>query len=230
MSCSAKIPIYGFFSAAFFPEHAALVMIGLYVFGILMGVISALILGKTAFHGRPVPFVMELPNYRFPSVKSVALLLWEKAKDFLQRAFSVIFLATIAIWFLQSFDARLNVVASSSDSLLAMIGRLVAPIFAPLGFADWRCATALISGFIAKESVVSTLQILLGGAGVTTLLSTTAAVSFLVFTLLYTPCVAAIAAIRREVGSGARAAMICVSQCCVAWLCAFVVFTILRIV
>ena len=227
---SILIPIYGFFSAAFFPEHAALVMIGLYVFGILMGVVSALILGKTAFHGRPVPFVMELPNYRFPSVKSVALLLWEKAKDFLQRAFSVIFLATIAIWFLQSFDARLNVVASSSDSLLAMIGRLVAPIFAPLGFADWRCATALISGFIAKESVVSTLQILLGGAGVTTLLSTTAAVSFLVFTLLYTPCVAAIAAIRREVGSGARAAMICVSQCCVAWLCAFVVFTILRIV
>ena len=230
MSCSAKIPIYGFFSAAFFPEHAALVMIGLYVFGILMGVVSALILGKTAFHGRPVPLVMELPNYRFPSVKSVALLLWEKAKDFLQRAFSLIFLATIAIWFLQSFDAQLNVVASSSDSLLAMIGRLVAPIFAPLGFADWRCATALISGFIAKESVVSTLQILLGGAGVTTLLSTTAAVSFLVFTLLYTPCVAAIAAIRREVGSGARAAMICVSQCCVAWLCAFVVFTILRIV
>ena len=230
MSCSAKIPIYGFFSAAFFPEHAALVMIGLYVFGILMGIVSALILGRTAFHGRPVPFVMELPNYRFPSVKSVALLLWEKAKDFLQRAFSVIFLATIAIWFLQSFDARLNVVASSSDSLLAMIGRLIAPIFAPLGFADWRCATALISGFIAKESVVSTLQILLGGAGVTTLLSTTAAVSFLVFTLLYTPCVAAIAAIRREVGSGVRAAMICVSQCCVAWLCAFVVFTILRIV
>ena len=230
MSCSAKIPIYGFFSAAFFPEHAALVMIGLYVFGILMGIVSALILGKTAFHGRPVPFVMELPNYRFPSAKSVALLLWEKAKDFLQRAFSVIFLATIAIWFLQSFDARLNVVASSSDSLLAMIGRLIAPIFAPLGFADWRCATALISGFIAKESVVSTLQILLGGAGVTTLLSTTAAVSFLVFTLLYTPCVAAIAAIRREVGSSVRAAMICVSQCCVAWLCAFVVFTILRIV
>ena len=230
MSCSAKIPIYGFFSAAFFPEHAALVMIGLYLFGILMGVLCALVLDRTAFRGRPVPFVMELPNYRFPSAKSVALLLWEKAKDFLQRAFSVIFLATIAIWFLQSFDARLNVVASSSDSLLAMIGRLVAPVFAPLGFADWRCATALISGFIAKESVVSTLQILLGGAGVTTLLSTTAAVSFLVFTLLYTPCVAAIAAIRREVGSGARAAMICVSQCCVAWLCAFVVFTILRIV
>ena len=230
MSCSAKIPIYAFFSAAFFPAHRALVMISMYLIGILIGILAALVMNGTVFRGKPVPFVMELPNYRMPGLKSVALLLWEKAKDFLQRAFSVIFLATIAIWFLQSFDARLNVVASSSGSLLAMIGRLVAPIFAPLGFADWRCATALISGFIAKESVVSTLQILLGGAGVTTLLSTTAAVSFLVFTLLYTPCVAAIAAIRREVGSGARAAMICVSQCCVAWLCAFVVFTILRIV
>ena len=229
MSCSAKIPIYGFFSAAFFPDHAALVMIGLYVFGILMGIVSALVLDRTAFRGRPVPFVMELPNYRFPSAKSVALLLWEKAKDFLQRAFSVIFLATIAIWFLQSFDARLNVVSASDESLLAMIGRLIAPLFAPLGFADWRCATALISGFIAKESVVSTLQILLGSASVTALLSTMAAVSFLVFTLLYTPCVAAIAAIRREVGSGARAAVICVSQCCIAWLASFVVFSLLRL-
>ena len=229
MSCSAKIPIYGFFSAAFFPDYAALVMIGLYVFGILMGIVSALVLDRTAFRGRPVPFVMELPNYRFPSAKSVALLLWEKAKDFLQRAFSVIFLATIAIWFLQSFDARLNVVSASDESLLAMIGRLIAPLFAPLGFADWRCATALISGFIAKESVVSTLQILLGSASVTALLSTTAAVSFLVFTLLYTPCVAAIAAIRREVGSGARAAVICVSQCCIAWLASFVVFSLLRL-
>ena len=229
MSCSAKIPIYGFFSAAFFPDHAALVMIGLYVFGILMGIVSALVLDRTAFRGRPVPFVMELPNYRFPSAKSVALLLWEKAKDFLQRAFSVIFLATIAIWFLQSFDARLNVVSASDESLLAMIGRLIAPLFAPLGFADWRCATALISGFIAKESVVSTLQILLGSASVTALLSTTAALSFLVFTLLYTPCVAAIAAIRREVGSGARAAVICVSQCCIAWLASFVVFSLLRL-
>ena len=206
MSCSAKIPIYGFFSAAFFPEHAALVMIGLYLFGILMGVLCALVLDRTAFRGRPVPFVMELPNYRFPSAKSVALLLWEKAKDFLQRAFSVIFLATVAIWFLQSFDARLNVVSADSESLLAMIGQLLAPLFRPLGFADWRCTTALISGFIAKESVVSTLQILLGGAAVTTLLSTKAALSFLVFTLLYTPCVAAIAAIRREVGSAWRAA------------------------
>ena len=230
MSCSAKIPIYGFFSAAFFPEHAALVMIGLYLFGIVMGVLCALVLDRTAFRGRPVPFVMELPNYRFPSAKSVALLLWEKAKDFLQRAFSVIFLATVAIWFLQSFDARLNVVSAGSESLLAMIGQLLAPLFRPLGFADWRCTTALISGFIAKESVVSTLQILLGGAAVTTLLSTKAALSFLVFTLLYTPCVAAIAAIRREVGSAWRAAAICLSQCCVAWLCAFVVYGLIRLV
>ena len=230
MSCSAKIPIYGFFSAAFFPEHAALVMIGLYLFGILMGVLCALVLDRTAFRGRPVPFVMELPNYRFPSAKSVALLLWEKAKDFLQRAFSVIFLATVAIWFLQSFDARLNVVSADSESLLAMIGQLLAPLFRPLGFADWRCTTALISGFIAKESVVSTLQILLGGAAVTTLLSTKAALSFLVFTLLYTPCVAAIAAIRREVGSAWRAAVICLSQCCVAWLCAFVVYGLIRLI
>ena len=230
MSCSAKIPIYGFFSAAFFPEHAALVMIGLYLFGILMGVLCALVLDRTAFRGRPVPFVMELPNYRFPSAKSVALLLWEKAKDFLQRAFSVIFLATVAIWFLQSFDARLNVVSAGSESLLAMIGQLLAPLFRPLGFADWRCTTALISGFIAKESVVSTLQILLGGAAITTLLSTKAALSFLVFTLLYTPCVAAIAAIRREVGSAWRAAAICLSQCCVAWLCAFVVYGLIRLI
>ena len=230
MSCSAKIPIYGFFSAAFFPEHAALVMIGLYLFGILMGVLCALVLDRTAFRGRPVPFVMELPNYRFPSAKSVALLLWEKAKDFLQRAFSVIFLATVAIWFLQSFDARLNVVSADSESLLAMIGQLLAPLFRPLGFADWRCTTALISGFIAKESVVSTLQILLGGAAVTTLLSTKAALSFLVFTLLYTPCVAAIAAIRREVGSAWRAAAICLSQCCVAWLCAFAVYGLIQLI
>ena len=228
MSCSAKIPIYGFFSAAFFPEHAALVMIGLYLTGILTGIICALVLDRTAFRGRPVPFVMELPNYRFPSAKSVARLLWEKARDFLQRAFSVIFLATIVIWFLQSFDTRLNVVSAGEQSLLAMIGRQIAPVFAPLGFADWRCATALITGFIAKESVVSTLEILLGSASVTALLSPTAAVSFLIFTLLYTPCVAAIAAIRRETGSGARAAVICLSQCCIAWLAAFAVFSVLR--
>ena len=223
MSCSAKIPIYGFFSAAFFPQHAAL------VFGILMGILAALVLEKTAFRGRPVPFVMELPNYRLPSVKSVALLLWEKAKDFLERAFTVIFLATIVIWFLQSFDARLNVVESSADSLLAMIGQFLAPVFAPLGFADWRCATALISGFIAKESVVSTLEILLGTSALSALFTTKSAVSFLVFTLLYTPCVAAIAAIRREVGSPVRAGIIALSQCCVAYLAAFAVFAILSL-
>ena len=229
MSCSAKIPIYGFFSAAFFPQHAALVMIALYVFGILMGILAALVLEKTAFRGRPVPFVMELPNYRLPSVKSVALLLWEKAKDFLERAFTVIFLATIVIWFLQSFDTRLNVVDSSADSLLAMVGQLLAPIFAPLGFADWRCATALISGFIAKESVVSTLEILLGTSALSALFTTKSAASFLVFTLLYTPCVAAIAAIRREVGSPVRAGIIALSQCCVAYLAAFAVFAILSL-
>ena len=227
MSCSAKIPIYGFFSAAFFPEHAALVMIALYLFGILMGILAALVLEKTAFRGRPVPFVMELPNYRLPSVKSVALLLWEKAKDFLERAFTVIFLATIVIWFLQSFDTRLNVVTDSAGSLLAIIGQRIAPVFAPLGFADWRCAAALISGFIAKESVVSTLEILLGTSALGALFTTKSAVSFLVFTLLYTPCVAAIAAIRREVGSGFRAGVIC--QCCVAYLAAFAVFSLLRL-
>ena len=229
MSCSAKIPIYGFFSAAFFPEHAALVMIALYLFGILMGILAALVLEKTAFRGRPVPFVMELPNYRLPSVKSVALLLWEKAKDFLERAFTVIFLATIVIWFLQSFDTRLNVVTDSTGSLLAIIGQHIAPVFAPLGFADWRCAAALISGFIAKESVVSTLEILLGTSALGALFTTKSAVSFLVFTLLYTPCVAAIAAIRREVGSGFRAGVIALCQCCVAYLAAFAVFSLLRL-
>ena len=203
-------------------------MFALYLTGILLGILMALILKRTSFRGKPVPFVMELPNYRFPSPRSVGLLLWEKARDFLQRAFSVIFLATIVIWFLQSFDTRLNVVSAGEQSLLAMIGRQIAPVFAPLGFADWRCATALITGFIAKESVVSTLEILLGSASVTALLSPTAAVSFLIFTLLYTPCVAAIAAIRRETGSGARAAVICLSQCCIAWLAAFAVFSVLR--
>ncbi len=223
MSCSAKIPIYAFFSAAFFPQYAALVMIGLYVLGILFGIVSALVL-KTAFRGRPVPFVMELPNYRLPSAKSVLLLLWDKAKDFITRAFTVIFLATIVIWFLQRFDMRLNVAVNSEQSLLAAIGRWLAPVFAPLGFADWRCATALISGFIAKESVVSTLQILLGSSAVSTLFTTKTALSFLVFTLLYTPCVAAIAAIRREVGSAGRAAVIALSQCCIAWLAAFLLY------
>ena len=225
MSCSAKIPIYAFFIAAFFPHNGALVMIGLYVTGIVVGILAALVLDKAVFRGKPVPFVMELPNYRLPSAKSVALLLWDKAKDFLQRAFTVIFFATIAVWFLQSFDAQLNVVSDSARSLLAMLGRLIAPVFAPLGFGDWRCATALITGFIAKESVVSTLEILTAGSALTALFTTKTAVSFLVFTLLYTPCVAAIAAIRREVGSSLRAATIALTQCCVAWLVSFVVFS-----
>ena len=229
MSCSAKIPIYGVFSAAFFPRHAALVMIGLYVTGILVGILAAMVLDQTAFRGNPVPFVMELPNYRFPSLKSVLLLMWDKAKDFLERAFTVIFVATIVIWFLQTFDTRLNVVTDQTESLLAMIGALIAPIFTPLGFGDWRAATALISGFIAKESVVSTLGVLLGsasdvGAALGTMFAPVTAVSFLVFTLLYTPCVAAITAVRRELGSGWKAAGVALLQCCVAWLTSFVVY------
>ena len=226
MSCSAKISIYAFFTAAFFPRYRALVMIGLYVLGILIGIAAALIMNKTAFRGKPVPFVMELPNYRLPSVKSVALLLWEKAKDFLQRAFTVIFLATIVIWFLQSFDTRLNVVSDSADSLLALIGQVLAPLFAPLGFGDWRCATSLISGFIAKESVVSTLEVLLGGAAVTGMFSLQAAISFLVFTLLYTPCVAAVATIRRELHSTVKTVGVVLLQCGVAWLVGWLAYTI----
>ena len=230
MSCSAKISIYAFFTAAFFPRYRALVMLGLYVLGILIGILAALIMNKTAFRGKPVPFVMELPNYRMPGLKSVALLLWEKAKDFLQRAFTVIFLATIIIWFLQSFDTRLNVVADSAESLLALIGRWIAPVFRPLGFGDWRCATALISGFIAKESVVSTLQVLLGGAAISSLLSTRAAMSFLVFTLLYTPCVAAVATIRRELDSRLKTVGVVLLQCTVAWLVACAAYAIAGLV
>ena len=226
MSCSAKISIYAFFTAAFFPQYGALVMIALYLLGILIGILAALIMNKTAFRGKPVPFVMELPNYRLPSLKSVGLLLWEKAKDFLQRAFTIIFLATIIIWFLQSFDTRLNVVADSSYSLLSIIGQWIAPIFAPLGFADWRCATALISGFVAKESVVSTLEVLLGGAAVTGMFSLQAAISFLVFTLLYTPCVAAVATIRRELHSTVKTVGVGLLQCGVAWLVGWLAYTI----
>ena len=226
MSCSAKISIYAFFTAAFFPAHRALVMISLYLLGILIGILAALIMNKTAFRGKPVPFVMELPNYRMPGLKSVALLLWEKAKDFLQRAFTVIFLATIIIWFLQSFDTRLNVVSDSAQSLLALIGKGIAPIFAPLGFADWRCATSLISGFIAKESVVSTLEVLLGGTAIASLFTTRSAVSFLVFTLLYTPCVAAVATIRRELNSTLKTALVVLMQCAVAWVVAFAAYTL----
>ena len=229
MSCSAKISIYAFFTAAFFPTHRALVMISLYLLGILIGIVAALIMNWSTFRGKPVPFVMELPNYRLPSLKSVALLLWEKAKDFLQRAFTVIFLATIIIWFLQSFDIRLNVVADSADSLLALIGRWIAPVFAPLGFADWRCATSLISGFIAKESVVSTLEVLLGGAPLSTMFTNRSAASFLVFTLLYTPCIAAVATIRREFDSTLKTIGIVLMQCCVAWIAASVVYALIGI-
>ena len=227
MSCSAKISIYAFFTAAFFQEHRALVMLALYVLGVLVGVLAALVMSRTAFRGKPVPFVMELPNYRMPGAKSVALLLWEKARDFLQRAFTVIFLATIIIWFLQSFDTRLNVVADPSASLLALIGRWIAPVFAPLGFADWRCATSLISGLIAKESVVSTLGVLLGGAGISSLFTARSAASFLVFTLLYTPCVAAIATIRREFGSRLKTLGVVVMQCAVAWAAALAAYALL---
>ena len=226
MSCSAKIPIYGFFTAVFFTKYKALVMISLYMLGMAVGVLAALVMKNTAFRGKPVPFVMELPNYRLPSAKSVGLLLWEKAKDFLQRAFTVIFLATVVIWFLQSFDTRLNVVTDSADSLLALIGQWLAVLFKPLGFGDWRCATALISGFIAKESVVSTLEVLLGGAAITSLFTVRSAVSFLVFTLLYTPCVAAVATIRRELGSGLKTVGVVLLQCAVAWLASYAAFLI----
>ena len=226
MSCSAKIAIYAFFTDALFPKYKALVMLGLYLLGILVGILAALIMKGTAFRGKPVPFVMELPNYRLPSLKNVGLLLWEKASDFLRRAFTVIFLASIVIWFLQTFDTRLNVVTDNSGSLLALVGRLLAPLFAPLGFGDWRCVTALISGFIAKESVVSTLQVLLGGAALTSLFTARSAVSFLVFTLLYTPCVAAIATIRRELGSRWATLGVVVMQCTVAWVVSFLAYAI----
>ena len=226
MSCSAKIPIYAVFTAAFFPKQAALVMIGLYMLGILLGILMALLLKGTVFQGKPVPFVMELPNYRLPSAKSVGLLLWEKARDFLQRAFTVIFTATIVIWFLQSFDLRLNVVSDSAHSLLALVGRWIAPVFRPLGFADWRMVTALISGFTAKEAVISTLGVLLGvgtdalGSALHGLFTPLSAGSFLIFTLLYTPCVAAVATIRRELGSTLQTVGVVLMQCVVAWLAA----------
>lgn len=230
MSCSAKIPIYSVFAAAFFPGNELPVMIVLYFGGMLVGVLIALILKNTAFRGNPVPFVMELPNYRLPSARSVLLLMWEKAKDFLQRAFSVIFVATVLIWFLQTFDLRLNVVSDSSDSALAMLGRLVAPIFAPLGFGDWRMVTALVSGFTAKEAVVSTFGVILGvgseqiGTALHSLFTTESACSFLAFCLLYTPCVAAVATIRRELNSGWKALGVVLMLCAVAWIVSFVVY------
>ena len=233
MSCSAKIPIYTVFCAAFFPKYAAFVMLALYAAGIIVGILVALVLKKTAFVGQPVPFVMELPNYRLPSPKSVLLLLWEKARDFLQKAFTVIFIGTLVIWFLQTFDARFNVVESSSDSMLAWIGRFISPVLAPAGFGDWRAATALLSGFTAKEAVVSTLAVLLGtttsalGGALSTVFPTgLSAVSFLVFTLLYTPCVAAIATVKKELRSVGSTVAVVVLQCCVAWVAATLVYNI----
>ncbi len=230
MSCSAKIPIYAVFSAAFFPGNQALVMMGLYLFGMLTGVLSALVLNRTAFKGKPVPFVMELPNYRLPSAKNVALLLWDKAKDFLQRAFTIIFAATVLIWFLGAFDLRLNYVTDSETSLLAMLARLIAPIFAPMGYGDWRIVTALIAGFSAKEAVVSTLGVLTG-AGMDalatvlpSLFTPATAISFLVFTLLYTPCMAAVATLKQELRSGPMTLLVVVAQCVIAWVLAFVVY------
>lgn len=223
MSCSAKLPIYAFFTSAFFPGHGAVIMVGLYFIGILAGVLIALLLKGTAFKGEAVPFVMELPNYRMPGAKNVGRLLWEKAKDFLQRAFTVIFVATIAIWFLQTFDVHMNVVEDSHDSILAAVSGIIAPVFSPLGFGDWRISTALITGFMAKESVVSTLSVLFGStSALTSIITPVSAVALLVFCLLYTPCVAAVASIKRELG-GKWAVIVVVGQCAVAWLAAFIV-------
>lgn len=236
MSCSAKIPIYTLFASAFFPGRELLVMVLLYFGGIVVGILAALLLKKTMFQGNPVPFVMELPNYRMPSAKSVLMLMWEKAKDFLSRAFTVIFLATVIIWFLQSFDLRLNVVANSQDSILAALGQFISPLFAPLGFGDWRMVTALISGFTAKEAVVGTFGVILGVSSedlrlaIQTLFTSASAASFLTFCLLYTPCVAAVATIRRELNSGWKAALVSVCQCVIAWLAAFLVFRVALLV
>ena len=226
MSCSAKVPIYGFFSAAFFPEHSALVMVILYFSGILFGILFALLLRGTLFRGEPVPFVMELPNYRLPGLRNVEQLLWDKAKDFLTRAFTVIFLATIVIWFLQTFDLKLNVVSDSQGSILASLAGLISPVFQPLGFGTWQISTSLITGFMAKESVVATLTVLVGsGSALAAFLSPLTAASLLAFILLYTPCIAAISAIRRELG-GRWAAGVVVGQCVIAWFAALLVHTV----
>ena len=225
MSCSAKLPIYGFFTAAFFPGRGGLVMVGLYFLGIAIGILVALIFKNTLFRGEAVPFVMELPNYRMPGMKNVGQLLWDKAKDFLQRAFTVIFLATIVIWFLQTFDLRFQIVQDSQNSILALVASYIAPVFKPLGFGDWRISTALITGFIAKESVVSTLMVLVGD-GITSLLTVGTAVPLLVFCLLYTPCVAAIASVRRELGGRWALGMVAM-QCGIAWVCACLTRTVL---
>ena len=227
MSCSAKLPIYAFFTAAFFPEHGAIVMIALYFGGIVMGILMALLMRRTLFSGEAVPFVMELPNYRMPGAKNVGHLLWDKAKDFLQRAFTVIFVATVIVWFLQSFNLHLNLVTDSKDSILALIAGIIAPVFAPLGLGDWRICTSLLCGVMAKESVVSTMQILFG-TGIRAALSTAGAAAMLVFSLLYTPCIAAIASVKRELG-GKWAVIMVVWQCLIAWVMAFVVHAVVML-
>jgi ferrous iron transport protein B len=236
MSCSAKLPIYAVFTAAFFPKYQALVMIVLYLSGIILGIFTGFVLKKTLFKGAPVPFVMELPNYRFPSIKTVIFLMWDKAKDFIQRAFTVIFIATVIIWFLQSFNMRLHLVEDSGESLLAAIGRIISGIFVPIGFSDWRISTALITGFAAKEAVISTLAVLTGsgivelGDTLHSLFSPLSAFSFLIFTLLYTPCVAAVAAVKRELGSVKGTILVILYQTAVAWLAAFWVYQIGRLI
>lgn len=223
MSCSAKLPVYAFLTAAFFPGYGALIMIGLYVLGIVTAILVALLTKNSVFRGSAVPFVMELPNYRMPGFKNVMRLLWDKSKDFIQRAFTVIFVATIIIWFLQTFDTRLNIVTHSKDSMLAVVAGWVAPVFAPFGCGDWKISTAVITGFMAKETVVSTLSVLFGNASaIRTVLTKAAASSLLVFCLLYTPCVAAIAAIRRELGRR-WAIIVVIEQCVIAWIAAFIV-------
>ena len=225
MSCTAKLPIYAFFCAVFFPDNAALVMCGLYLLGIIIGIITALVLKRTVFRGEAVPFVMELPNYRMPTMRNTAMLLWEKTKDFLGRAFTVIFCATIVIWFLQSFSFNMQMVDDQSQSILGKVASVVAPVFSPLGFGDWRLATALVGGFLAKESVVSTITVLMGSttAVLTSVLTTASTVSFLVFCLLYTPCAAAIASIRSELGNRDALAVV-IGQCVIAYVVALIVY------
>jgi len=230
MSCTAKLPIYGVFSMAFFPRHAGLVMVSLYLLGMLLAIMTGLIMKSSIFKGKPVPFVMELPNYRLPSFKSVVMLLWDKAKDFVTRAFTIIFIASLVIWFLQTFDLRMNLVADPSGSMLASIAQFIAPIFTPLGFGNWQSVTALLTGFMAKEAVVSTFAVLTGtgmsglSAALQQLFTPASAYAFLVFTLLYTPCVAAVAAIRRELNSRWLAIFAVIYQTSFAWVMSFVVY------
>ena len=230
MSCSAKLPIYAFLSSAFFPDCAWLVMTGLYIFGIIAGIITALILKRFTFKGKAVPFIMELPNYRMPGIKNVARLLWEKSKDFLQKAFTVIFLATILIWFLQTFDLNFRMVSDSQNSMLAALSGLIAPVFSPLGLGDWRISTSLIAGIMAKESVVSTLTVLFGSVdAMLSVIAPASGAALLIFCLLYTPCIAAVAAVKRELG-GKWALIIALGQSVIAWIFAFAVYAVIMII